>query len=286
MKNLFLLILLMMGTLSLSQEKKRGDVNTFAEAKDNYTIPCESNNAVFTDGEMLRYIVYYKLGFIWIKAGEIIFTVDEQPKTYVLRAEGFTYSSYSWLFKVDDFYKTIIDKETLKPLTSVKRLREGGYKLYEKVKYDWSGDTAYITRGKTEEKTETEVMKISDCIHDLLSLPYYLRVHDYSNIDIGEKVPFKVFLNKKIYNLALEYREKMKKSIKEFGSYNTRRYTAETVAGNTFGEEGSLMQAYISDDKNKVPVFMESDVYVGTVKILLKEAENLKYPFVAKISDE
>lgn len=284
-----ILVLLMIMTLVKTSQAQYASVESedvFAEANESYEIPCETNNAVFTGGEELRYIAYYKLGFVWLKAGEIKFSVVENPSTYTLKARGFTYSSYSWLFKVDDYYETVIDKKTMKPLTSVKRLKEGGYRLYEKVKYKWDEGNAIISRGKTKKDTVTETMDIKSCIHDLLSVSYFLRVHDYSNLDQGERVPFSVFLNKNTYDLALKYEDIERRSVKKFGTYDTRRYSMETVAGKTFGEDGSKMKAFISNDKNKVPVFMESSVYVGTVKVLLKEAKNLKYPFEAQISAE
>ncbi len=257
----------------------------FAEATDTLRLPCESSESVFIDGETLKYNAYYKLGFIWFKIGKVIFHVEETPTSYILTAEGYSYPSYAWLFPVKDSYKTVLSKTTLRPTMSTKTLSEGDYRLYEYVDYDWLNHQAIVTRGKNKKHTETVIVKLEDCPRDLLSLPYYLRVHDYRTMEKGDVVPFQVFLNKKVYNLNLIYDAQVKKVIEGVGTFEAIEYSTHTVAGTTFGEDGSVLNAYISDDKNKVPLYIESDVYVGSVKLILSDAENLKYPFESKIAE-
>lgn len=261
---------------TFAQAKTIETLNTFTP--DTLSIACETERTVFNHGEELKYIAYYKLGFIWFRIGEVTFSVEVNEYSYILTAKGFSYPKYAWLFPVNDYYKTVLSKETLKPMSSIRDLNEGNYKLYEYVEYDWVGNRAIVTRGKTKEATTTKVKDIQSCARDLLSLPYYLRVQDYTGLSMGDVIPFHIFLNQKNYALALQYENNELMEVKQYGSLHTQRYSAHTIAGNTFGDNGSVMNAYISDDANKIPVYVESDVYVGSVKLILEGASNLKYP--------
>lgn len=256
----------------------------FAEAKDTFPVACETDYEVFTGGEVLHYIAYYKLGFVWFRIGEVIFTVEDDGSHYVLTATGRSFPKYSWVFPVNDYYKTTLSKSTLKPVSSLRVIREGNYRLYEKVNYDWVNDHAIVERGKTKEETQKKVVPVKSCARDLLSLPYFLRAQDYSELGYGDIIPFNLFLNEKNYGLAMVYQENVTKSISKVGDFDAQLYSAHTIAGTTFGEEGSVMNAYISNDQNKVPIFVESDIYVGSVKLILEDTENLKYPFTAKLN--
>ena len=78
---------------------------------------CDLRNIAFRSGEYMKYKVGYALSLMWIKAGEVEFTVKDVElkgrQAYHVVGEGGTYSFYEWLFRVDDKYETYIDKETL-----------------------------------------------------------------------------------------------------------------------------------------------------------------------------
>lgn len=272
-------ILLIMLSLSIGAYGQDSlDVSSEGKENNTFTIACKNKHAVFKGGEKLFYHVYYKIGFLWFNVGKIIFKLKETPQTYILSARGYTFPSYSIVFPVDDYYKTILSKKTLRPLTSVKFLKEGNYRMYEKVQYDWVNNKAVITRGKSQNDTETIIMEIQPCIRDLLSLPYYLRVQDYTGLEIGEEIPIHLFIDKETYDLSLVYKKEVVKEIKDLGTYKTWKFTLKTVPGNTFGKKGSVLNAYVTEDKNKIPVYMESDIYIGSIKVILYKTENLKYP--------
>ena len=44
------------------------------------------------------------------------------------------------------------------------------------------------------------------------------------------------------------------------------------------------MSVFVSRDKNKIPVLIESPVSVGEVKVILQSYKGLKYDFTAKVN--
>ena len=84
-------------------------------ANSNLESRCDVQNSTFQGGEELIYKVYYNWGMIWLSAGEVVFKVEDLGSDYKISARGYTYKSYEWFFKVQDYYETIIDKQTLLP---------------------------------------------------------------------------------------------------------------------------------------------------------------------------
>ena len=54
------------------------------------------------------------------------------------------------------------------------------------------------------------------------------------------------------------------------------------VAGSVF-KGGENLTVWITNDRNKVPVFVETPIIVGSVKVRLQAYDNLKYPLDSKI---
>jgi hypothetical protein len=56
------------------------------------------------------------------------------------------------------------------------------------------------------------------------------------------------------------------------------------LKGNTF-KGGEDMAVWVTDDNNHVPVRIESKLSVGSIKVDLKDYQNLKYP-LAMVQDK
>ena len=51
---------------------------------------------------------------------------------------------------------------------------------------------------------------------------------------------------------------------------------------NGLFEDGNSIRFWLSDDKNKIPVRIEADMFVGKVAVDLKDYKGLKYPIEFK----
>jgi len=98
--------------------------------------PCGIVNESFADGEHVVYKIYYNWNFVWISAGEVDFRLTETEDHYIVEATGKTYKSYEVFFRVNDFYKTTIDKETMLPVEFERTIEEGGYRFYNRIEFD------------------------------------------------------------------------------------------------------------------------------------------------------
>lgn len=244
---------------------------------------CRTTNNAFKDGEILTFKIYYNWNFVWLAAGEVTFKVSEEGNQYHYQARGKTYKSYEWFFTVRDEYDSWADKTTLLPNYSERSVNEGDYHIFEKIAFNQSTHKMNVwradKRGAAETKTEHAV---TDCVHDVLSILYNLRNVDFGNQKIGERSPFRVFMDKEEFPLSMRYmgREPRKK-VYSIGRYKTLKFQPDVIAGKVFKED-TKMTIWVSDDENRIPLLIESPVSVGSVKMVLKDYWGLKYEFKAK----
>jgi hypothetical protein len=58
----------------------------------------------------------------------------------------------------------------------------------------------------------------------------------------------------------------------------------QLIKGNVFKDEDGMI-VYISDDNARVPILIESQLKVGTVKAILNSIENPLYPLDSEITE-
>jgi len=245
---------------------------------------CYRTNTSFKAGERLVYKVYYNWKFVWIPAGEVVMDIKENAEDYEVKVVGTTYESYDNFFKVRDYFYSKIDKKTLLPSNFVRRVEEGDYRLFDSVAFDQNTLTAKSFHGKTKAAATMQNHKLSQCMHDLVSILYALRNTETKYLKKGDHLPVKVMFDKEIYPVKVVYNGKdSAKKIKDLGKFKTLRITPSMVAGTVFKDE-TKMDIWVSDDENKIPLLIESPLSVGSGKAILKSYSNLRNSFTSKIN--
>lgn len=252
------------------------------DAEKDVIEPCFMENKTFQGGEEITYKLYYNWGIMWLSAGEVTFKVNDMGSQYHVAVAGRTYKSYEWFFKVRDYYDTYIDKNSLLPKTAIRNVREGKYRLYDEITFDQENKKASSLRGKTKDVATKKNYNLEECMHDMLSVIYYSRNIDFESYKEGEEFPVKIFMDKEVWPLNVKYKGKQsRKKVKGKGRFNTIKFSPQVVSGRVF-KEGEEMMVYVSDDKNRIPLLIESPVSVGSVKAVLKNYKGLKYNMTAK----
>lgn len=245
---------------------------------------CSITNTTFEGGEKLVYKMYYNLGLLWVPAGEVIFQVTESDNQYELKAIGKTSSSYEKIFKVNDYFYSKVDKNTLLPSNFVRIVEEGKYRLYDSIAFDQQKNVAVSYHGKTRKTASQQTHQLNQCMQDMVSNIYFMRNLETSDMKKGDKIPVKMFFDKAVYPIQVTYGGKYKKEIKALGQYNTIMMIPDVVEGNVF-KKGDHMKLWVSDDKNKIPLLIESPVSVGSIKAVLKTYSGLRYDLESKIKE-
>ncbi len=257
--------------------------STQAPANNENVEPCFIENQTFLPGEKLTYKLYYNWGVIWLPAGEANFEVKQENGQYHFSAVGKTYSSYEWFFKVRDYYDTYVDENTLLPTVSIRDVHEGGYKLYDKVEFDQENGIATSHRGDYAHDARPTAYGVSSCMHDILSILYFTRNVNFTEMSTGSTFPISIFMDKEEWPLSVKYNGAVdNKKIKGLGKFNTLKFSPGVIAGTVFKED-TQMDVYVSNDNNRIPLLIESPVSVGSVKAVLKNYSGLKYDLTARL---
>lgn len=243
---------------------------------------CHIKNTAFKGGEELIYKVYYNLNFVWIPAGEVAFRVKDLGSKYYITARGRSYKSYDWFFKVRDNYEVYIDKNTLLPTKSLRQVRQGGYRLYDKMTWDQESYKIHSMRGRSKEKANELKYDLNDCMHDLLSIFYYCRNLDFNHMKKGERFPARVFLDKEVYHLGGKYLGVEQKKIRRQGKFKTIKISPQLVEGTVF-KKTDAMKIWVTTDLNHIALQIESPVTVGSIKAVLKSYKGLRHPLSSKV---
>lgn len=242
----------------------------FAVVQSDDPSPCTPPEAPFSVGEEVIYKLYYHLAPLWLAAGEVTFKVEDDGDNYHLSAIGKTYPFYEWFFKVRDEYHSYVNKKTLLPVVSIRDIEEGSYRLYERIYFDHQTGEAISDRGKSKENLKRTVYSPGHCMHDMLSVIYYMRTLEYDQFSKGQLIPVEIFMDKEVWPLDVEYLGKEKETkIKGQGSYSTIRFSPEVIEGYIFRKD-TRMSVWVSDDDIRLPLLIESPVSVGKIKAVLK----------------
>jgi hypothetical protein len=237
---------------------------------------CGITNSTFINGEQITFKVFYNVIGIFVDAGTAIFTVNREhlnnKPVYHIVGAGTSNPTYDWIFKVRDRYETYIDTTTLKPYKFIRDINEGGYKKKENVTFNAETGTAVSTTG---------VFQVPSCVQDVLSSIYYARNIDYEKYKPGDKIPFSMFIDDQVYDLYIRYlgRETVKT---RYGKFKAIKIKPLLIRGTIF-EGGEKMNVWISDDKNHLPLRVESPISVGSVKVDMMGYRNLRYPLSSMI---
>ena len=241
---------------------------------------CGTDNFAFQPGEEVVYKIYYHLAPLWVSAGEVSFKVEDAGDKYRFKVVGFTYSSLEWFYKGIYTFESDVDKETLMPERFVRTIEEKKFSEYDKFIFDQNTGIVTTWQGKTVQDAKKETIKTGPCIHDMISVLYYLRNQDFSRMAVGKTLPVKIFLEETYPLNVRVLAQNEERRIKGLGKHRCHIFSPEVIEGEVFNE-GTQMTVYVSADENKIPLMIESPVRVGKVKAVLQKHKGLRHTFKA-----
>lgn len=227
----------------------------------------------FGVGERLVFDVKYS----FIVAGEAMFRVSELIEyngRQCYRVE-FTVQStptFSWIYKVDDWYETIIDKDGIFPWRFKQRLREGKYRNDFEARFDQLNHVAYTEKGQ---------YPIPPYVYDAVSAFYYVRTLDFSKSRPGERLTLYNFYKDSTYALAVKFLGFQQISIAA-GTFNTVVIEPLMREGGLFKSEGRII-IWLTNDEKKIPVKVSTKVIVGSIDAELREYSGVVGQITAKV---
>jgi Protein of unknown function (DUF3108) len=246
---------------------------------------CNIQRFSFQAGEEARYRISYNWFLLWTEVGEVWFSVNESrvkdmPCLHLL-AVGTTYKSWDWFFKVRDRYESWVYPESLKPIAFNRDVYEGGWTIRHQYVFNHAKGIAYTQTQSNDKPVLKDTIPIPDCTFDLVSILYYVRNLDFSRCKINDTIPLTLLLDNEIYRIFFRYLGTEKRKIRKMGEIDCMKFSAMLIQGSVFNG-GEKMFVWVTNDKNRIPVYIESPIVVGSVQGTLIDIKGNRYPLEFK----
>ncbi|MBK7256202.1 MAG: DUF3108 domain-containing protein [Ignavibacteria bacterium] len=236
----------------------------------------------FKPGEKLTFDISY--GFV--NAGEAVMEIDKNYQTingrkcYDIRFYVNSSSSFEWVYKVRDFYRTYVDAEGLFPWRFEQHIKEGNYQRDFEAIFDQQNLKAKTYTGDKDPKKFEGEYDIPEYTQDAMSAFYYARTFDYSKMKEGDKISLQNFYKDKTYPLDVRYlgKETIEVPAGEFRCIKVEPLVQE---GGLFKSEGSIV-VWMTDDERRMPVKVKTKVIIGSIDADLSEYSGLAGPLKSK----
>lgn len=241
---------------------------------------CKVENKSFKAGEDLHFKIYYNWGAIWMAAGEANFKVEltemSNKSVFHFIGLGSTYPKYDWFFKVRDKYESYADTASLKPLRFKREANEGGSFTYDDYVFNNRKNKVYTVERRNKKPIKVDSVSITQCTNDVMTAIYYARSLDFSKYKANDTIPITFVLDGEVFPSYIRYLGKEVISSELLGKVRCIKFRPKLVEGTIF-KGGEDMTVWVTDDENKIPVYVETPIIVGTVKVKLFSYSNLKY---------
>lgn len=244
---------------------------------------------LYHPGEVLRYRVSYKAKmFPNTEVGTVEVTTTETTcngkKYYLVKGVGRTLPTYRWFYNMEDIYQVWIDPVTLRSEYFQSDIREGDYTFESRFDYVWQ-DSVVRTRWRSRQRPFAEKeMPLTPESMDAISLFFNMRTAEAGDFSKDKPEYLRMVLQDTVRNIRYRFLGREVKKIRNMGKFRTLKFDCQlgTTEGYSF-TDGTVFYIWITDDKNKIPVYIESPVRVGSINGYISGYKNLKYPVTSLV---
>ncbi|MBQ5663222.1 MAG: DUF3108 domain-containing protein [Bacteroidaceae bacterium] len=246
--------------------------------------PIIKNVPAFKAGETLKCNLYFNWKFVWVRAGDasliIRDTLFNGQKAMAMSLLSSTNSRADKFFKMRDTLTTVFTHD-MRPIYYRKASFEGKRYYLNQAWYDYSNPDS-IKVSQTYRRDQNPVEKRTDNsaipVYDMMSLLAYARTIDFSSMKVGQRLSFPVATGRRIETQYLIYRGKTVMESDKDIKYNC--ITVSLVEYDKKGREQTIINFYVTDDKNKLPILLDLALNFGSAKAKLSSYQGLLYPVV------
>lgn len=236
-------------------------------------------NFPFQVGEEIHYSVYYHLAWVWVDAANVSFFVSDttyrNQSSFLFSSKGQSKENYDWIFKVRDQFTSIISKENLSPLFYHRNTIEGSFKANNYYLFNSNKEQIYSFINNSEKSKFKDTLLYNKEIFDVLSATYYLRTLNLELFKIGDTIPINTVMDNEIVKINILYLGKENVTHKNEKTYPCYKFKANAIEGSVFDSDSEIY-VWVSQDENKIPIKVESNILVGSVIAYLKSVKKPK----------
>jgi len=239
------------------------------------------NNTAFVRGEKLTFRVAFNSALTGsITGGKATLEVKDENKifnnrsTYHVVGDGKTTGFIELFYKVHDRFESYFDQDALIARQFVRRTRENNYK---------KDDLVVFRQDDLLAVSLTKIVKVPANIQDVISVFYYARTLDITNLEPGGIIHIPFFLDDSVYNSKVIF--KGRETVKtKLGNFRCIAFRPMVATGYAFDDPYPIT-IWLTDDANRMPILIESEQSVGRARVELTSYSGLANPITSRLPD-
>lgn len=252
-------------------------------------LPASASAQLYHPGEELYYSVSYRAKFFPnVEAATVtVKTTQEEyngKEVYKVVGHGKTLPTYRLFFTLDDYYTIRIDPATKRTVRFESDLHEGDYTFRSHYDYDWERMEASTWWQSRQRTPQQRTLQLTQESMDAISLFFNMRSARADSFREGEQRTLQLLLEDTVRYLNYRYIGREEKKIRRLGKFRTLKFACQIGSSEGYSfTDGDEFYLWISDDLNKIPLWLESPIKVGSIQAYITELKGLKYPLDSKI---
>lgn len=230
------------------------------------------NAICFATPEKLHYIVTYKWGLIQKDAGEVEITRIPKGDNYELKLTAKTKPWADRIYKLRDTLISTTSKEHYRPYQYTYIAHEKNKYRRDDIKFIYSGNSVKGESVKYREDKNGNVNQSSHHLegtiptYDMLSVYFFLRDLDYSNMKPGEKLNATIFSGSKEENLEVRCEGKEKIQLRDKSEHEAWHILFKfTQKGGKKSSDD--INCWVSTAPSHIPLLIIGNLPIGQVRV-------------------
>lgn len=231
--------------------------------------PLPEVNLPFAMGEKITYHIYW--GILAVGQSEATTSWVLEHDRWLIEIKFRTQSNglLSSIYPVDDTVITLVDPESLRPLSHTLDLNEGKTKRVARTRFDWQNLQAHYLKEHDNKEDEHKVIPLEAGSRDLVSFMYFLRETPFVD---KQTYHFEVLADYKMYDLTVKTGGTDKIHLDGYGKVKSLKLLPEAKFEGIFVRKGK-MELWLSADKAQLLTKLQLDTPFAKVKLLLNSVE-------------
>jgi len=241
-----------------------------------------AQNQAVGNNEKLVFTASYNMSGILNDLAQVTMetnTVKTSSSTLLhLKCTATTYSKWDSFFKIRDLYESYVSPTSITPYLYKRDINEGGYYKYMEYKYDQKKNTvSSVKKKKRKDGTfwdEKKSLTIDASTKDIVATIYKLRTFDFTKATKGKSKSLNVLFDNQEHKVTFTFlgTETITTVIGKKDCYKLAIAinTSDVLKGNN----NNLL--WLTADDNKIPVYAQFKIAVGTGELRIQSAIGLK----------
>ena len=249
---------------------------------------CFKGNTAVGPGEYLAYDVSYQVGPVWTNIALVTFTtakeVNNGKNVLHFKLSAKTYPTYDHIFKVRDYYESWVNVETFRPVRFQRYTVHKANTILSSQLFPDGSSSVFSTYRLNTNPASSETFTVGACVFDMVTAMYFARNLNLDYLRDGTAVPVSALYGSEAYQVNLVAAGREIIEARDGKKYHCMKFRIRMPSGLKIFKENSEVNLWVTADKNRIPVYMEAEIFLGKVKIYLNDAKGMLNPMTALLS--